>query len=119
MLCQRCNARDATNFVTTVIDGKATSSHFCDECMEITNPGAAANVAARLEAGCLYCGAKVGRSVCQECSKELHWFMELKGFAFPKEKPTVEQKDKLVTQWKEVMNYMSDWVAKGKPSKAE
>jgi uncharacterized repeat protein (TIGR04138 family) len=125
MLCERCQKRDATTFLTTCICGddpretSTTSRSLCAECCETDQPEAFANIEADKEAGCRYCGTKCGGATfCHRCLKELRRIKEVKGLTFEGE-ATREQREERVKIIQEIEEHMAEWVLKRGPADFE
>ena len=99
MLCEKCQEREATVFITQIVDGDSKSLRYCEECAGESGalPWDAGTMQAMKTAVCVYCGGSpcVPRRgglvrmaglesedfVCQWCMAEITMFaaLELQG----------------------------------------
>jgi uncharacterized repeat protein (TIGR04138 family) len=119
MLCERCQKREATIFNTFCVcdseTGETTSTqrNLCERCMEIEQPGSGAEMEAELEKGCVYCGRKVGESICKRCRTALRRIGDEVGFSFDVDRRS--DRDEHLRLFNEVQERMKKWVAENPP----
>jgi hypothetical protein len=120
MICQKCQKREATCHITTIVYGVMTSSELCIDCHEASSPEAREMRMAR----CEYCGGQsctggtetVGgirksKFMCMPCSGEQHRYTLQRLVRVDSGLPLEEQQALLRALEDEVKLHMKQWVA--------
>ena len=125
MLCERCHEQEATIFSTFCHcssdpdqESTTTTRNLCAECHEIENPGAAARMAAQLEAGCRFCAKKVGATICEPCAPEMLRYLQEKGITYSAKRNTTEELAQRMQVLQKMEAHMKRWVSEGGPDRA-
>ncbi len=124
MLCERCQEREATVFITDCHiqaghpeESTISSRHLCLECSAREFPEDLKKSQAQLAAGCSYCGRLCRQSVCARCSAELRRVMQEKGFS-PRARAGRDEREKQMRIMQEVIAHMKKWVQENPPDSA-
>jgi hypothetical protein len=127
MLCQNCQKRDATCYISIQSGGTFTESAVCDECFEIQTPDVKEKASAARAAHCEYCGGRPCLScfdffgsvmgspktkfMCYDCSEAFAGYaMQEMDRPFPKVSGGSPQ-DGFMVMRSTIDKYMAQWVA--------
>jgi len=93
MLCNKCQEREATIHITSIVDNVSESHNMCEECYQAVSPGAEGLVVEARLAPCHYCGgppfmggpdilaistgmgAQQTKFMCRPCHQEFHRYI--------------------------------------------
>ena len=129
MLCDKCQQREATRYITNVtsIAGDVpTTSDLCGECFETFSP-TTRDLAAELRAGCCYCGGEPfcacpdlsvvlsgvhrTRAICKDCWQEFNRVMSVKLPGMRRGSVAPEEAANLPATFTELHEHIKKWVS--------